>query len=104
MEKRVFERMPTNIEAKFFCGNTMHTGTVTNISENGMFINTRMCLPFDSQFQILLPLKGDVLKVPVRVSRMVKVNDFYEGMGLSLVGGNSGYRDFVTKLRTGIFK
>ena len=91
MQKRAFERISSELESKFFCGNIMYTGTVTDLSENGMFISTSMCFPFNAVFDVLIPLDGGVLKIPVRVSRMVKKDGSYEGMGVEVLGKVSDY-------------
>jgi len=100
MEKRLYQRVFTNnIEAKYFCGNPMHTGTVENLSESGMFINTMVCFPFESQFEAFIHSNEGVLKVPVRVSRIVKTDDIYNGMGVEVVNPPVSYLEFVKRLR-----
>jgi len=100
MEKRFYQRVYTNnIETKYFCGNTMHTGTVENLSENGMFINTMVCFPFESQFEAFIHSNYGVMKVPVRVSRIVKTDDVYNGMGVEIVNPPVNYLEFVKRLR-----
>ena len=96
MQKRVYERIPTNIEVSY--GNELYSGTMTNCSENGMFINTRMCYPFDTSFQILIILKDEVLKVPVKVTRIVKTYDFFNGMGVELLNPSRKYLEFIKNL------
>jgi Tfp pilus assembly protein PilZ len=100
MQKRAFERIPAELQANFFCGNTMYSGTVTNLSENGMFIKTRMCFPFNSKFEILIPLKEEVLKVPTKVSRIEKTEEFYDGMGVEVLGPCQNYLEFVNRLKS----
>lgn len=98
MQKRAFERIHTNVPANFIYGDTIHTGTVTNISENGMYINTRTCFPFKSEFDVLIPFKKDVLNVPVKVSRLIKKGDNYDGMGLELLKQPQNYLEFLSSL------
>ncbi len=106
MQKRAFERIPAGLRTRFFYGNTIFTGTVTNLSENGMFINTRMYLSSDSRFEILIPLKEETLRVPVKVSRIVKTDDFYDyniyknGMGVKLLNPPQNYLEFINRLRS----
>ena len=100
MNRRAYERVNINFRAKFFYGNTLYTGEITNLSENGIYISTRLCFPFESRFEILIPLDEGVLKVPVKVSRIIKTDDFYEGMGLELLEQSKNYLEFVRNLRS----
>jgi hypothetical protein len=93
--KRAFERIPTNINARFFYSRTLYTGIVTNLSKNGMFIKTCMCLPFKSKFEILLLLTEEVLKVPVEVVRLISTYDICEGMGIKLIEKPQNYLELV---------
>lgn len=100
MEKRLYQRVFTdNIETRYFCGNTMYTGTITNLSENGMFINTMICFPFESQFEVFVRSTNGMLKVPVRVNRIVKTEDVYNGMGVEVINPPVGYLELLRKLR-----
>ncbi len=85
MDRRACERVSTKIEAKFFYGNALYEGEITNLSENGIFISTKMCFPFEAKFEILIPRDEGVLKVPVKVIRIIKSDGFYDGMGLELL-------------------
>jgi len=102
MQKRAHERITADLQANFFCGNTMYSGTVINLSENGMFIKTRMCFPFDSQLEILIPLKEEVLKVPIKVSRIEKRENFYDGMGVEVLSPCHHYLEFVNRLKSNL--
>ena len=100
MQRRAFERVSSSIEVKFFCSGTDYNGIITNLSENGMFISTRkMCFPFDSQFEIHLPLKNEVMNVAVRVSRITKSADIFDGIGVELINPSREYLEFIKKLR-----
>ena len=81
MKERVFPRISVNIEANFIYNKAMYTGTVKYLSEKGMYINTEFRLPFRSnivhaflkpKIQVFLPFKGDIIKVPLKVRRLVK--------------------------------
>ena len=95
MEKRAFERIPVNVQANFFYGKTMYTGMVTNISQKGMYIKIDVCPHFESKFELLLPFKDEVLKVPVEVSRSVKIDDACYGMGVKVLNSSQDYLEFV---------
>ena len=94
MEKRAFERITVNVQANFFYGKTMYTGLVTNISQNGMYIKIEVCPHFESKLEMLLPFKDEVLKVPVEISRSVKIDDACYGMGVKVLNLSQDYSAF----------
>ncbi len=103
MQKRAFERLSTKLEARFFWGNTVYPGVVTNLSEKGMFVNTKACLPVNSVFAIALLADGKVLTLPANVKRSVKRDDFNDwdnknGMGVELLNSYPNYSEFVSNL------
>ncbi len=100
MDNREFERIPTNIEVTFHCNNMNYTGTILNISENGMFISTNdMCSPFDSQFEVVIPFKEDVLNIPVNLNRILLSPDSRDGIGVELSDLSTDYVDMVKSLK-----
>jgi hypothetical protein len=93
---REFKRIPSYFKVRFSCFHTDYTGTVTNVSENGMFIETgKMSFPFDSTLEVLIHLKYKIFKVPVEVSRMTKSKDHYDGLGVKLLDTPQDYLDLV---------
>ncbi len=100
MQKRAFDRIPVNLEVLYFCGSMIHNGTITNLSEKGMFISTKMDFPFDSSFELLIPLNNEILNVPVKVKRIVKTDNFYDGIGVELLNPLPNYLRFVNNLRS----
>jgi Tfp pilus assembly protein PilZ len=100
MQRRDFERVPANIKVRFFCCESHYDGTIMNLSEGGMFISTdEMRFPFDSEIDIIIPLNSDILKVPVKVMRMTKSSDLYDGLGVKVLQPSEHYKDFVTTCR-----
>ena len=94
--QREFERVPSNFKVRFSCFHTDYTGTVTNVSENGMFISIEeMSFPFDSTLEVLVHLKHKIFKVPVEVSRMAKSKDHYDGLGVKILETPEDYLDLV---------
>ena len=95
-DQREFNRIPASFKVRFSCFNTDYTGTVTNVSENGMFIKTgKMSFPFDSTLEILVHLKHKIFKVPVEVSRITKSKDHYDGLGVKLLETPQDYLDLI---------
>ena len=104
LDIRAYERVSANVEAKFFYGNEICTGEIANLSENGIFISTKLCFPFETRFEIFIPIDGEVLKVPVRVGRIVKTGEFYDGMGVELLEQPRNYLEFVISLKSAVNK
>lgn len=99
-QRRAFERIPVNIKVRFYCCDTDYLGTVTNISENGMFISMKkMVFPFDSRIEIIIPVKEKLLRVPVKVIRMTKAKKVFDGLGVEVMNCHPDYLGFVNSLR-----
>ena len=108
MKKRKFERVPVNVPVSFFYDNALYTGKATNLSNNGMYIESDMCLPFQSRFEIffstnskvnlLFPLKYEDIEVPVKVKRLIKTDGCYNGMGVELLNDSEEYLDLMKNL------
>jgi hypothetical protein len=99
MQRRAFERIPVDFKVRYFCGDTAWNGTVTNLSENSMFIDTTIDFPFDTNFELVLPLNDEVMKISAIIKRVVRNNDGYKGMGVELVNPPENYLQLVNDLR-----
>ncbi|MBI5739656.1 MAG: PilZ domain-containing protein [Nitrospirae bacterium] len=95
MEKRSYDRIPASLKIKLCLDNDINTGTLVNLSRSGMLINTKVCFPLKSQFDILLPSGDDILKIPVKVSRLLKKGNAYDGIGVELLDPSSRYFEFL---------
>jgi hypothetical protein len=74
---------------------------VLNLSENGMLLKSAdINFPLDTQFDIFIHMKGEVLEVPVRVTRLIKTNHMYDGIGIELINPPKIYYDFIHNLRS----
>jgi hypothetical protein len=101
MQKRAFERITSNIDVSFFCFDTDYKGTIINISENGIFISTdKVSFPFDPEFDVIIPDKKNMLTVPVRVRRVTKSGDNFDGIGAIVLNPSKQYLDFVRNLKS----
>jgi hypothetical protein len=98
MEKRSSERTSYNLAVRFPCRDTLYTGTVTNFSDNGMYINTEISFPIQSRFEMLISLKKEIVKVPVKIVRLVKTGALYNGMGVELLNLPKKYFEYIIKL------
>jgi hypothetical protein len=100
MEKRNFKRIQIKIDARFFYGNLFYSGTVLNVSENGMFINTKRFLPIDSMFVVIVRSNHNYFKVIAKVKRSQKSNDISNGVGVELLSPSTDYLKFINNLVT----
>jgi hypothetical protein len=100
-ERRAFNRIPAYIGVHFFFGNSLCSGTIKNLSENGMLVDTKICFPLQSRFDILFPLKQkeDSFNIPAEVSRVIKEGSFYDAMGVKVVYQPHEYLEYVTHLK-----
>ena len=101
MEKRNAERIPVNLDVHYHCGSSMCHGTVTNLSENGMFINTKIEFPFDLNFELDMHLAGEHFKAPVTVKRIVRTDNYYGGIGVELSDPPLSYLELIEILSQG---
>ncbi len=104
MEKRFFERLPVNLQARMFFGNMIYSVKVTDISESGMFIDTKINFPVNSIILTLLLFDNDTLKIPVTIKRIEKSdNGLHEnsrrGLGSEVYLNKQEYIDFVSKCK-----
>ena len=100
MERRTYKRINESIKVGFRCCNMDYWGTIINLSEKSMLISTRnISFPFESQFEIFVPLHKEVLNIPIKVSRLLKTGDIYNGIGVELINPTQEYLEFVDSLR-----
>lgn len=98
MKKRAFERIPVNLESR--CFDIDNFGTVTDLSENGMFISSKkISFPLDSKFELSVNLRTEQIHLPVKVSRVTKSNGYYDGIGVELLNCTNNYLKLVNRLR-----
>lgn len=105
MERRIYDRLPSKLHARLFYENIIYAGIVSNLSENGMFICTRVNFPLDSMFPISLLQNGESFKISVIVRRISRPHDYQtskedNGIGVALLNPPKDYLEFVSKCRT----
>ena len=104
MEKRAYRRIPANLEARVLYGNLIYSGKVTDISEVGMFINTKVNFPVNAVFLLMVLVNDCVIKIPIKVKRRVKSGEDLSGqnkcgMGVELVKTPQHYLDYVSSCK-----
>ena len=99
MDRRLHRRISTDIKVRFYCNNTDYAGTITDISEGGMFIKTKkVSFPFESNINICIDNNSKLLKVPVTVCRLTKTGKVFDGMGVQVAGNQPEYLKFVRNI------
>ncbi len=97
MEKRLYKRIPA--ELSFHCFNIEHYGVVTDLSVNGMFIQSKkISFPLETQFEISIPFQEEVLRLPVKVNRVTRSNGYYDGLGVTLLTESQNYIKLINRL------
>ncbi len=92
--------MTTSLKVNFSISNEINSGTLTNLSKNGMFIKAKNCFPPKTKIDILIPSDKGVVSVPVKVRRLWKVNNDYDGMGVELMNPSNQYYEFLNNMRS----
>jgi Tfp pilus assembly protein PilZ len=84
----------------------VYTGIVTNLSENGMFISTKMSFPVGSVFIAIILLDAHTISVPIKIRRSVRAEQLtvneQSGLGVGLLNTSKEYLDFVSKTRASL--
>ena len=102
-EKRASERIPADLEVKFYCCEEVQDGRVVNISRLGMFIkNWEMCFPFDEKLTILIPFEGGELHVFASLRRVEISPHSHDGIGVELLNPPEAYYAFLEDLRSSL--
>ena len=104
MKKRAFERLPVKLKARLYWGNKVYPGTVSNFSENGMFISSRMSPPFDAVIEVVIDKDNGFLKFPSNVRWSVRINhlDKYDEdsiMGVEFLDVPAEYLEFLKSIK-----
>lgn len=85
----------TSLDVIFYCCNSLYSGTVKEISESCICLNTKFCFPLNSMFELLVPFQRKVLDIPVRVSRLAYINNLLDTMSVEVLSPSKEYTDFV---------
>lgn len=101
MEKRAVRRFPASINVNFYCCNSVYSGTVKNVSENGMFISTReMRFPSDSRFDIVFEVNEKKFHVPVKLVRLITSPDYHDGFAVEVSNPPDEYIELLDSFRS----
>lgn len=105
MEKRSCARFAAHLQARLFYGNMVYTGIITNLSDSGMFICTKMKFPVDSVLITVIQEGDHTVKLPVKIRRTFKSDHdggYIEdsGLGVELLNPPKEYAEIVSKYRS----
>lgn len=97
MERRAFDRINVDYKVNFFHENKVSSGTVTNLSENGMCIETDKNIPCGSRIQVFIFSQKEVLRIPATVKRL-RFN-LESILGVEILSPSKEYVQFVSLLK-----
>jgi hypothetical protein len=102
MEKRSHERIRTLLDVKVLNYGSLHKGLVTNLSEKGMHCITVTSISSGLNIELIFPLEGDDLKVPVKIIRTIEIGGLYYDFGAELLNSSQDYIEFVHSLKASL--
>ena len=101
IEKRANKRKTVNIQANIVYNDEMYSGTVTNLSEQGAYIETGLGLPFKlrhkfffhfkPKFIIFMNFNNECIKILVKTKRWFKIDRSFNGMGVEVLNPPQDY-------------
>jgi hypothetical protein len=61
-----------------------------------MYISTdQICFPLDAEFELILNIEAAILSVPVKIRRITRTADRYDGIGVELLNPPQKYLEFI---------
>ncbi len=98
MRKRTYYKIPSPLKVRFFCSHSFCAGTATSLSKRNMVIETKMALPLNGQFNVIICLREKLIKVPVKLKKMIGSNNSYDVMAVEILEPQKDYLDFVNSI------
>lgn len=103
-ERRACRRYPSCLPARLVYGALMYTGKITNLSQNGMFVSTRVRFPVNASFTVILLLNDRAVQIPIRTRRTVRSardcsSPGNDGIGVEILEAPRSYLDHVCRCR-----
>lgn len=95
-EKRAYKRAPVNMQVEFCCCEKNCTGTIKNFSASSMLISSKdFCIPLQMEFEVLAHLKGESLRVPVKLGRIEIPSQNNNEIVVEIITPTKHYADIV---------
>jgi hypothetical protein len=94
-------KKPEQFYVKYFCGNALCKGTVTEFSEHCMCINTDMCLPLNAKIELIIPSREEALSVHAQVRRVLlqMTDEISDSMSVEILNPSNKYLNLVDRFR-----
>lgn len=102
MNRRSFDRVDTSLPVKYVCDDRLYSGTIGNLSENGMFIKTGNFLPCINWIELYVPIDEEISSFHARIRRVEKIDDENYTMGVEILAPPYSYIEFVGNLKAAI--
>jgi hypothetical protein len=94
MGKRRFGRTSTNLPVDVYWGGELQKGVVTNLSGNGMYIESGICFASGSDIEVVLIVRDEVYNISGKVKRTENSNGSSGGMGVEFLCPSINHRQF----------
>lgn len=94
-EKRSYYRRPARIDIRFFSDSIFFSGAILDLSENGMFINTKKSLSWNEILVVLFPSENEDVQVVARVRHIKRSNDGPYGIGVEILTPPAPYVNYI---------
>ncbi len=83
----------------------IYSGTVTNLSKNGMFVRTNVHFPVSAEIMMVVLLNDHAVKIPIKIKRAVKETNnlnpgVQSGIGVELLETPQQYIKFVSRCKS----
>ncbi len=98
-EKRMYERISSDLRSIFNHENVFHSGTIMDLSMKGMFIKTKDIIPVDSVIAVIMHTGKELFQIFAKVKRLNRTTEHYDGMGIDIISSNAIYLKYVNSLR-----
>ena len=92
------ERIPVDLRSRFSHGNIFNSGTIRNLSKEGMFIKTNNVIPVDSVITVIMHTGIELFQIFAKVKRLNKTAEQYDGMDIEIISSNYNYLKYVKSL------
>ncbi len=97
------ERIPVDLRSRFSHGNIFNSGTIMNLSKEGMFIKTKNVIPVDSVITVIMHTGRELFQIFAKVKRLNRTAEYYDGMDIEIISSNGNYLKYVKSLE-GVYK
>ena len=77
-----------------------YAGMIANLSETGMFINTRQSLPIGTNLVVMIHDGSELIKVFAEIQRVENSHKYSDGIGVKLVSPSEDYLGLVEDIKT----